>query len=276
MTHDAKHKTVGFIGCGNMGGALLDSIVKARFVSAKNIVLYDIKPVQKSARYKKAKTLTQLFKKADVIILAIKPQNLPDLAKEIGAIDCSKILVVSILAGTTLQVLENVFGKRTHLVRSMPNLGLQVGLGSTGICKNKRATLSELAYIHRLFACSGVVVEVEEKHLDTVTAISGSGPAYFFYLTELLIAEGVKNGLTLKDSRLLAEMTARGAAQLMAVSADTPEQWRKKVTSPGGTTEAALGVLMSSQSKKIFERAISKAINRSKELSSNRGGKVCR
>lgn len=276
MGNKKLNKKIGFIGCGNMGRAILDSIIKARFTQSKDVFLYDKKPLRDMGRFKKTGTARELIEKVDVVILAIKPQNLPEFAQEITDIDCGRRLIISLLAGTTLAALEKTFGTRTHIVRTMTNLGLQVQAGATGMCKNKSANCADLAYAHDLFMCSGVVVKVKESLLDTVTAISGSGPAYFFYLTEQLIAHGVKNGLSKKDARMLAEMTARGAARLMASAGETPEQWRKKVSSPGGTTEAALRVLMNAQSQKIFERAINKAIERSKELSHKTGGTVCR
>jgi pyrroline-5-carboxylate reductase len=202
-----------------------------------------------------------------MIIVAIKPQNLDDIAASASAAYRETSLIISILAGITIKRIQSVFGKKARIVRTMPNLGLVAGAGATGICKNRHVTSSHMSFVKKLFSCGGVVAEVQEKYIDVVTAISGSGPAYYFYLTELLIREATRHGLAPKTAQLLAEATLHGSSTVLSCSQEDAAVWRSKVTSPGGTTAAALSVLSGATFQKLFQKAIQKAIKRAKELS---------
>jgi len=267
MKKKKKRTKIGFIGCGNMGRTILNSIVDAGLIYKGDIYVYDKKAISLRSGCKKARSIADVLARTDLVVLAIKPQNLKEIRAEIANAYNPKSIIVSILAGTTIKKLESIFGKTAKIIRTMPNLGLVVGSGATAVCKNKQVTIAENNFVKKLFSSSGTVVDIAEKHIDVVTAVSGSGPAYYFYLTELLIQEGIRNGLSKKDARILAESTALGSSRLIASSGEGAEVWRRKVTSPGGTTAAALSVLMGKPFQALFQKAIKKAIKRARELS---------
>ncbi len=265
-------KKIGFVGCGNMGSAIVESLVSHEFTSLKNIYVFDIDKSKSTKLVKKYKVSSiQSFEKmiatCDVLILAVKPQNIDELLVSQFKGMFKNKLVISILAGITISRLTKLVGSNVKIIRSMPNLGVLVNCGVTALCKNKHATLRDLFLAQKFFSCSGTTVTIPEKHFNVVTAISGSGPAYYFYLTERLIAEGVKQGLSYSSVEMLATKTAEAASLLMARGPFSAEELRKKVTSKGGTTEAALSVMVSSQYKRLFSSAITKAVTRGEELS---------
>ena len=205
----------------------------------------------------------EIAKKTDVILLAVKPQDLAETAAAIRPFLNSKKTVISILAGVKLAGLKKHLGGAV-IVRAMPNLGAQVGASITAICsKNKKSLQTAQA----LFSACGGVVALDEKYFDVVTAVSGSGPAYFFLMMELLSDFARKNGLDEKSARQLAVQTALGAGKLASISSDAPALLREKVTSKKGTTHAALSVLKSKKFPKIFFSALQAAVKRSRQLS---------
>jgi len=259
--------TIGFWGCGNMGSAILKGMLSSKYCSPRSVYIYDTKKIAHFSQCKRVSSVADLAAKSDVILLGIKPQGINEV-KEIVSQACFKnTCIVSILAGITISKLQSVFGRTAHIVRTMPNLGLTVGVGATGITKGKYATKKDLTIVEAIFGCSGITVTVQEKHIDTITAVSGSGPAYFFYLTELLVQAGVKNGLKRKDALSLATYTALGAAKLQIEGDCDPQEWRKRVTSPGGTTEAAFKKLLTAKYTDLFYGAINNAIKRAGVLS---------
>ncbi|MFA5160183.1 MAG: pyrroline-5-carboxylate reductase dimerization domain-containing protein, partial [Candidatus Omnitrophota bacterium] len=173
---------------------------------------------------------------------------------------------ISILAGMTTEKITKALGKNVTVVRAMPNLGAKVGQSMTVICGRSRTGLS---FAETLFAGCGEVVTLPEKMLDLVTAISGSGPAYFFHLMELLTDFGVKQGLPSRIAGVLAVQTGLGAALLAKGSGGSCAELRQQVTSKKGTTEAALKTLQHGKFGKIFQRALAAAMNRSRQLSEN-------
>jgi pyrroline-5-carboxylate reductase len=148
----------------------------------------------------------------------------------------------------------------------MPNTPMLVGEGMTAIAPGANATTEDMKQARRVFESAGAVIEVGEELMDAVTALSGSGPAYFFFLAEQMIAAGVKMGLTPEDARLLASRTALGAAKMLAESSDAPAELRRKVTSPGGTTEAAIRHMETGKLPDVVKEAIYAAERRGKEL----------
>ncbi len=271
MSGRVQEKKIGVIGCGNMGRAIIDAILKTKLLKPKNICVFD-KDIKKSRTLERcglaiAASINNVVQSADIVIFAVKPQNIDDCIYEIESGGIGSTLIVSILAGTTIKRLTQLCGKEAKIIRCMPNLGIIVGEGMTAYCVRKNVTKMEMRCVEEIFSCCGNVLKVSESKMDTITAISGSGPAYYFYFTELLINAGMQLGLEKKEASLLAIKTARGAAQLMDCENDAPGMLRKKVTSPGGTTEAALKKLMSKQLQNIFSSAILKAKKRAESLS---------
>jgi pyrroline-5-carboxylate reductase len=179
-------------------------------------------------------------------------------------------LVVSIAAGISTRFIETHLGARAkwRVIRTMPNTPMLVGEGMVAMSPGSNATAADLAAARRIFESAATVIEVEEDKLDAVTAISGSGPAYFFFLVEQMIKAGVEMGLTPDQARTLASTTASGAAKMLLSSGDSPEELRRKVTSPNGTTHAAITHMQQAGWPDITVAALHAACRRSKELGS--------
>ena len=209
-----------------------------------------------------------LVKFADVIILAVKPQNVGEVLKTEVCCGMSKDkLLISVAAGITTDYIESIVGKDIPVIRAMPNMAAKIGEALTSISAGKAAGPEHIRLASEIFSTIGDVVEIDEKLVDTVTAVSGSGPAYFFYLMESLIEAARELGLKKDTAEKIVLKTALGSARLLEALQETPEDLRKKVTSKGGTTEAAFKVLMTKKFKDIMIEAVKAAHKRSKELS---------
>ena len=205
---------------------------------------------------------------AQVIVVAVKPQIFDAAMTGLGMPRQASPLVISIVAGKTIASLERHFGGDAAVVRAMPNTPAAVGRGITAFAPNRAVTTAQLALATRLLSAVGEVVAVErEDQIDAVTAVSGSGPAYVFYLTECLAHAGVKLGLPEELATSLARATVSGSGELMRLTGLPAAALRQNVTSQGGTTQAALEILMGGDGlEPLLERAVAAAQNRSREL----------
>ncbi|MDD5328229.1 MAG: pyrroline-5-carboxylate reductase [Phycisphaerae bacterium] len=265
---------IGFIGSGNMAEALIKGIIAAGLYKPANIFISDIrlgrlKQLAKKYKVKSAKDNRVLADKADIVVLSVKPQNMTEALGSIKRTITSKKLVISIAAGVKTSRIANVLGK-VAIVRAMPNTPALIGEGASALFANTKAK-PMLKKAKAIFSAVGQVVVVgNEGLIDAVTAVSGSGPAYYFLLMEEMIKTAGKLGLPGKTAKDLVLQTAKGAA-LLAAEADrrgeSPAQLRQKVTSPGGTTEAALKVLAKGRFGSLIASALKKARDRSRELS---------
>ena len=262
------NKKIGVVGVGNMGASILEGVLTRRLTTPSRVWVYD-KVVNKARSFAcrhhvgRASSVAELLKKTDVVLLAMKPQDFASFALEHQSSFRPGQNVISILAGMTTEKIAKSLGKNVTIVRAMPNLGAKVGQSMTVICgKNKTG----LSFAETLFAGCGEVVTLPEKMLDLVTAISGSGPAYFFNVMELLTDFGVKQGLPPGVAGVLAVQTGLGAALLAKGSKESCAELRQRVTSKKGTTEAAMRTLQRGKFKKVFQRALRAAMNRSREL----------
>ncbi|MFZ1468174.1 MAG: pyrroline-5-carboxylate reductase, partial [Paracoccaceae bacterium] len=204
-----------------------------------------------------------------VALLAVKPQMMGAALPALQALGNGKTLFISIAAGTTIAAFEAALGGQTPIVRTMPNTPAMVGRGITAICGNAHATPTHLTLARDLMAAVGQVVELEGEHqIDAVTGVSGSGPAYVFHLIEAMAAAGVAQGLSEAVAMQLARATVCGAGELAFQSDETAAQLRINVTSPGGTTAAALAVLMDATTgfPPLMARAVAAAADRGREL----------
>lgn len=284
------NKKLGLIGCGNMGSAILLGLIRQGILPASRAILYDKISGKASALAREAGKIAktrgrlavasgnfEVVKSAEVILLALKPQDLPEASAEFQPVFTSKHLLISILAGTPLSKLRKAVGPKPQIVRAMPNLGAQVGESITAICvesvgaglvpaRKGQAQGLPLRLAEIVFSGCGRTVILPEKFFDLVTAISGSGPAYFFLLMELLAREGEVQGLSPEIARELAVQTAVGAGQLARQAKVSPEELRKQVTSKGGTTAAALEVFEKKGFGEIVSAGIRAALERGREL----------
>jgi pyrroline-5-carboxylate reductase len=277
LQKDGKEKkmgTIGFIGSGNMAEALIKGIIAAKVYPADNVLVSDIRPERLeylAGEYSVQPTQnnTALAGGADVVVLSVKPQNMDEVLGEIKGTLKESVLVISIAAGVTTAKIAAALGD-VPIIRVMPNTPALVGEGASALF-SKNATDESMAIALKLFSAVGKAVVVDTEDLiDAVTAVSGSGPAYFFLLMEEMIKAAEKLGLDAGTAKELVLQTAKGAA-LLAQQADgrgeTPAELRRKVTSPGGTTEAALKVFAEKQFSQLVTAALTAARDRSNELS---------
>lgn len=262
-----KARGLVLLGCGKMGSAMLEGWLK-RGLPAKSVWVIDPNPsdwVKGTGIHLNA----PLPASPAIVLIAVKPQMMGAALPTIAAMGGGATLVLSIAAGTTIATYEGVFGPGTPVVRAMPNTPAAVGRGISAITGNDAATEAHLALAEALLSAVGQVVRLEGEHqMDAVTAVSGSGPAYVFHLIETLAAAGEAEGLPPALSMQLARATVAGAGALAEVAAETPTQLRINVTSPAGTTAAALAVLMDEASgfPALLKRAVKAAADRGREL----------
>ncbi|MEW6041913.1 MAG: pyrroline-5-carboxylate reductase, partial [Elusimicrobiota bacterium] len=212
-----------------------------------------------------AESNQKAIKESGIIIISVKPQQVTDLLGEISGYVKPHHLVISVAAGITTSYIEK-FLKDVSVIRTMPNTPVLVGKGMIVFCAGKFAKKSNGDFVRELFSPIGKVIHLDEKYFDAVTAISGSGPAYLFYLAEAMILAAKELGLDGISSRTLVKQTISGAAELMSLSKDEPGILRYRVTSPGGTTESAIKYLEENNFAAILKSAIKNAAKRSKEL----------
>jgi pyrroline-5-carboxylate reductase len=259
------------IGAGNMGGAMALGWVKSG-IAGSSIIAADPNPPE-PMRTRLAEGGIQFSASApegvaaSVIFVAVKPQVMDKVLPAYKAVIGKDTIVVSIAAGKTLAFLEQHLGS-APMVRAMPNTPAMIGRGVTGAFANPQVSEAQRKLVHSLLEVSGPVEWVEtEELIDAVTAVSGSGPAYVFHLVECMAEAGRKLGLPADLAMRLARATVSGAGELLHQSPDEAAQLRKNVTSPGGTTAAALEVLMGEGGMQpIFDRAIKAARDRAQEL----------
>ncbi|MCJ7646656.1 pyrroline-5-carboxylate reductase [bacterium] len=267
-----REKRVAFIGCGNMGSVLISGTLSSGLISKDKVLVTDIRPERlEYIREREGISITEknreAVEKSDVIVLAVKPQVIGKVLSEIRDVVTWDKVIISIAAGITTGFIEEALGKEVPVVRVMPNTPCLVKTGASGISPGKYAGEEEETIAEEMFRGVGIVVKVPEQMLDAVTALSGSGPAYIFYIIESLIEAGMEMGLSEDDARKLVSQTVLGAARMFVETGESPQVLRAKVTSPGGTTEAALKYLEEKGFQKILIAAVKEAAKRSKELS---------
>ena len=208
-----------------------------------------------------------LVRDCPVVFLAVKPQDLDGLLAQVAPLLGARHLLVSIAAGKTVKRIQRLAGRAVRVVRVMPNLAVMVGEGMSAFCAGPRARPADRRLVARLFGSCGRVVELQERHLDTVTALSGSGPAFFAYVMAALADAAEGEGLPAPAARLLAGQTMLGAARYLLETGRAPAEFIQAVASPKGTTAAGLAVLDASEIRAILGRTIRAAAQRSRELS---------
>ena len=259
-----------FIGGGNMATALVAGLQKARPGQLTIRVADPSEDARKRMQEYEVETHEKggaATRDADVVVLAVKPQIMPAVLQELAPVIESGQLILSIAAGTTISGIQAVLGESCAVIRSMPNTPALIGHGVSGLFASSNCKSHHREQAESILRTAGEVVWVDEEALiDVVTAVSGSGPAYFFLMTEALAAAGEQLGLDKQDARLLAVRTAEGAGAMMIQSEDEPETLRQRVTSPGGTTQAALESMEMNGFRGLMRAAVEAATNRGREL----------
>lgn len=260
---------LGVIGAGNMAEAIVRGGASAGVIDPKAIVVSD--PAADRRELFAGMGVAAVADNAAPaacgrVLLAVKPQVMAEVLAGVAEAVGDDATVISIAAGIRTDFIWEKLGRRGRIVRVMPNTPMLVGAGISALCKGPTATDADLAWAERLFAASGQTVRVDEPMIDAVTAVSGSGPAYFFYLVEAMVTAGVAEGLSPDAALKLAVQTCRGAGELLARSGEPPEALRAKVTSPGGTTQAAIESMESAGVKDALVAAVRRAAARCREL----------
>jgi pyrroline-5-carboxylate reductase len=256
-----------------MGEAILKGLLD-NVLTAQDIICVD-KSQESLDRIAKAYQVVcsaeiSAIKDCDVVLLAVKPQNMDEVLPLLGKVISDKTLIISIAVGITSSfIVKNLGISKAAVVRAMPNTPALVGKGVTGLAKGEFATDAQLTIAKNLMEAVGQVVVVNENQIDIVAAASGSGPAYYFYVTELLIEAAVSHGLSRDVAQVLVENTFVGSSALFESSDDDVVELRRKVTSPKGTTQSAIEFLESKDLKSIWQNALGAAIKRAEEISKN-------
>ena len=250
---------------------MMGGIVRAGLARPENCLASDVKSEARDAfsaatGVEAAQDNLEVLRRCDVILLAVKPQNMAEVLAGLKSGAEARHLFVSIAAGIRTVFIEKALGASARVVCVMPNTPALLGCGAAGVAPGRQATPGDTALTLKLMNAVGSAVEIAESQMDAVTALSGSGPAYFFRFVEHLIEAGVEQGLPVKVAEKLAKQTILGAARMLTERPETPAQLRAAVTSPGGTTEAALKVFDAGGLGALVSRAIKAAADQGREL----------
>jgi pyrroline-5-carboxylate reductase len=271
-----KTKQIAILGTGSMGKAILSGLLAAGTSQASVRVTTKSKAsadalssnhgVQATALESDSAANSSSAKDADLVILAVKPNMILETLNDVASVLKPDSLVVSVAAGITTAAMEEQLSGNAAVVRAMPNTPSVVGLGVTGISKGSNVSAEQLNLAVELFSSVGKVLVVDESKIDALSTISGSGPAYVFYFAEKLITAAKSLGFSEQEASLMVKETFLGSATLLATSSSSPEQLRKQVTSPNGTTMQATGRFDAADLEKVFIEATEAALARAKEL----------
>ena len=261
------HGTLGLLGCGNMGGAIVLGLIESGTISPEHTLVFDIDPDRaKSLKLPVAQSPVALAQHSNTLILATKPQDIDEALAALKPGLTDDTLVVSIAAGISIATIQKRIGAQARVARAMPNTPALVGACAAGIALSEACTASDKDTVHTIFAAIGVAVDVSEDELDAVTALSGSGPAYFFYMVECLVEAATELGLSGEQAAQLAGQTLYGAGKLLMESGESAATLRERVTSKGGTTFAALEAFDAQDLRAAIRAGVHAAAARSREL----------
>lgn len=268
---DKNLLNVGFIGCGKMASAIIKGVLSSDFLNNQQI--YASEPNEEFASIKKSElgieVITdnlEIAKKADIIFLATKPAYVKDVLEEIKDELNGEKLIVSIAAGVKTKGIEEAIGKNIPVIRVMPNGPAVIMQGMSGIVKGEFAKDNHVEFVYQLFSKIGKCIIVDESLIDVVTAISGSGPAFFYKIIHEMAQAGEMLGLEYDKAILLAAQTAVGSANLMLQSDSTPEELIQNIATKGGCTEVGVDYMNAVDTKNLFEELIVKTAQKAKAL----------
>ena len=265
-------KKIAIIGAGSMAEALISGIIENELIDKKHIWVTNhgnknrLQLLEERYGISSTYELNTLFEGADIVMLAMKPKDAESAVDKIREYLTEDMLIVSVLAGVSMSTIETLARKPLSIARSMPNTSAAVGKSATAIAVNERVTAEQLETIKSLFETVGLAKLVEEEQLDAVTGLSGSGPAYIYYLIEAMENSADEIGLDKQIAQELIVQTLIGAAEMVKNSSKSPEQLRREVTSPGGTTEAGIHVLEEYGVQQAFISCIKAATEQSKKM----------
>lgn len=268
-------KELGIIGTGKIGSTLLKRLINTNTVKENNIIIYDIDENRLKDRALEfnidtAKNNIDLVKSSQYVLIAVIPQVINNVLSEISPVLTEEQTLISIAAGVSMNHINKFVDERIGIIRVMTNIPALIGVAATAIAHNNNVNDAELDYVREIFKAVGMVVEVEEKHLDAVTGLSGSGPAYIFIIIEALADGGVKMGLPRDIAQKLAAQTVLGAAKLLLETKKHPGELKDMVATPGGTTITAIHEIESAKLRATLIRAVEAATIKSASLNSSK------
>ncbi|RED58746.1 pyrroline-5-carboxylate reductase [Cohnella phaseoli] len=264
-----------FYGAGSMAEAILRGLVEPKLAKPGSISVMNRQNAERlrelSSRYGVVPADTDDMKSAaltsaDVVVLGMKPKDAAGAIRALKPLLRPDQLVVSLIAGLSISTIHQLLGREQPVVRTMPNTSSTIGLGATGISFSEGVSAERRELALTMFGAIGMTAVVEEPLIEAVNGVSGSGPAYVYYLMEAMIDAGVRLGLTPEAAKALTVQTVRGAAEMVLVTDEDPEQLRRKVTSPNGTTEAAIQTLERFEFRDAMIQAIVRCAERAREM----------
>ncbi len=264
---------IGLVGCGKMGSALTQGAIRAGVFSSSDVRAYDPVPaaVQSlGADIQGLDSLDEVISQADALLLCVKPGDVSGVLSRVAELktDPDKLLVLSIAAGVTIADMEKSSAGCARIIRVMPNTPALIGEGAAAFSLGSKATSDDASFANKLLGSVGMVTQVKEALIDTVTGLSGSGPAYVYTFIEALADGALLEGLPREEALALATQTVIGAAKMVAESGEHPSVLRDRVTSPGGTTIAGLAALEDGSFRSTTIKAVKAATARARELGS--------
>ena len=264
-----ENNNLGFIGAGKMANAIMKGIIGSNFLPVDSIYIYDknqdtLKFTSKNLKVQAVETIEELLEKCPTIMIATKPFVINEILDTIQ----DKIrnhLIVSILAGVSTEKIEAKLGK-TRIIRVMPNTPALVQEGMSAVCKGKYAYDNDAEFVLNMFSKLGRAIQTEEKYIDLITAISGSGPAFYYYIIDKIARAGAKLGLEYETSLELAAQTALGSAKMILETPESVEELIRNVTTPGGCTEVGNNILSNSKTEEVLFKTIKRTMEKAKSL----------
>lgn len=267
-------KKIAFIGAGSMAEAIAAGILAKGYLKPEQIYMTNrnnvdrLEKMRTKYQVQTSRDKQEVLRNADVVVLSMKPKDVTEALKSVQPFVTDDHIVVSVLAGVSTEYISDQLDSRAPVVRAMPNTSATIGFSATAIAGGKFANTNHIEKVKALFSTIGTTTVVEEKDLHAVTGISGSGPAYIYYFVEAMEDAAAEAGLKPKIAKELIIQTLVGAAEMLKSSKDQPADLRKKITSPGGTTQAGLETLEKYKYQEALMACIKKAAERSIELGS--------
>jgi pyrroline-5-carboxylate reductase len=263
---------IAIIGAGSMSEALISGMIANQFIESKNLWITNnsdssrLAYLQEKYDISTSYNIEELLIGTEMVILAMKPKDAGSAMENIKSHLSENTLLVSVLAGVSIQTLEELSETTLAIVRAMPNTSATIGKSATALAYNNHSTQEQIQLVAKMFDTIGLTRFIEEEQLDAVTGLSGSGPAYFYYLVEAMEKSAIEIGLEPKLAKELIIQTLLGTAEMLKESDKPSYQLRREVTSPGGTTEAGIGILQQHQVQEAFIQCIIQATKQSQKL----------
>ncbi|MEF3329584.1 MULTISPECIES: pyrroline-5-carboxylate reductase [Oceanobacillus] len=265
-------KTIAFFGAGNLAEAIIAGITRTNVVTKEQVLVTNRSDKARLDLIAEKYGVTcdldkeEMIEKADIIILAMKPKDAKDYLDWLKNYIKPHHMVISVIAGLSIEQMEKTLGEGIPVIRTMPNTSALIGQSATAISKGTNVELGQLYFAEELFQTVGTTKIVDEEQMHTITAIAGSGPAFFYYMVEAMEKAAIEAGLDRDTALELLTQTVIGAGKMLETSGADPEQLRVNITSPAGTTEAGLNQLMANEFDKIIKACVDGARNRSIEI----------